>query len=88
MATHHSALTPISDFSPSSKVVTTWQTDSVVHKLKPRSFHRSTHLQVLWNTLDTNIFLFLLYFFFFFFLVTIKRHMTLQSHDMLHDVTS
>ena len=43
---------------------------------------------------DTNIFLlsiflgFIFLFFFFFFLVTMKRHMTLQSHDMSHDVTS
>jgi len=43
---------------------------------------------------DTNIFLFLLsifldfIFLFFFFLVMMKRHMTSQSHDMSHDVTS
>ena len=51
---------------------------------------------VLWNALDTNIFLFLLsifldfifIFIFFFFLVTMKRHMTSQLHDMSHDVTS
>ena len=35
-----------SDFSPSSEVATTQQTDSVAHKLKPRSFHKSTYLQV------------------------------------------
>jgi len=28
------------------------------------------------------------FFFFFFFLVTMKRYMTLQSHDISHDVTS
>ena len=46
MATHHSALTPIPDFSPSSEVVTTWKTDGAVHKLKPRSFHKFAHLWV------------------------------------------
>jgi len=46
MATHYSALTLISDFFSSSEVVTTWQTDGAVHKLKPRSFHKSTHFQV------------------------------------------
>jgi len=25
--------------------MTTWQTDGVAYKLKPRSFHKSTHLQ-------------------------------------------
>ena len=45
-ATHQSILTPISDFFPSSKVVTTQQTDSTAHKLKPRLFHKSAHLQV------------------------------------------
>ena len=57
--------------------------------------------EMLWNALDTNISLFLLsiflilYFFsfeflflFLFFLVTMKRHVILQSHDMSHDVTS
>ena len=44
MATHQSALTSISDFFPSSEVVTTWQTDSTAHKLKPRSFHKSAYL--------------------------------------------
>ena len=52
---------------------------------------------VLWNALTlTFFFLFylfflILYFFslnFFFFLVTMKRHVTSQSHDMSHDVTS
>ena len=51
---------------------------------------------LLWNALDINIFLFLLfifllilylYLYLFFFLVTMKRHMTLQSYDMSHDVT-
>jgi len=41
MATYQSALTSISDFSPSSEVVTMWQTDSTAHKLKPRSFYKS-----------------------------------------------
>ena len=35
-----------SDFSPSSEVVTTRQTDGAAHKLKPRSFHKSAHLWV------------------------------------------
>ena len=46
---------------------------------------------MLW-TLTFFIFLYLffliLFLFLFFLLVTIKRHMTSQSHDMLHDVTS
>jgi len=46
MATHQSALTPISDFFPSSEVATTQQTDDAAYKLKPRSFYKSTHLQV------------------------------------------
>ena len=45
MATHQLALTSISDFSPSSEVVTMRQTDGAAHKLKPRSFHKSAHLQ-------------------------------------------
>jgi len=45
-ATHQSALTPISDFFLLSKVATTQQTDSAAYKLKPRSFHKSAHLQV------------------------------------------
>ena len=44
--THQSALTPISDFFPSSEVATTQQTDGTAYKLKPRSFHKSTHLRV------------------------------------------
>jgi len=43
-ATHQSALTPISDFFPSSEVVTMQQIDSTIHKLKLRSFYKSTHL--------------------------------------------
>ena len=42
-----SPLTPISDFSDfflSSEVVTIWQTDGTAYKLKPGSFHKSTHL--------------------------------------------
>ena len=35
-----------SDFSPSSEVATTRQTDGAAHKLKPRSFHKSAHLRV------------------------------------------
>jgi len=46
MATHQSVLTPTQTFSPSSKVVTTRQTDGTAHKLKPRSFHKSTYLWV------------------------------------------
>ena len=45
MVTYQSALTSISDFSLSSKVATTQQTDSVAHKLKPRLFYKSAHLQ-------------------------------------------
>ena len=44
--THHLVLTSISDFFPSSEVATTRQTDSAVHKLKPRSFHKSAYFQV------------------------------------------
>jgi len=40
------ALTPISDFFPSSKVVTMWQTDGTAYKLKPRLFHKSASLWV------------------------------------------
>ena len=46
MATYQLALTPISDFFPSSEVATMQQTDGTAHKLKPRSFHKSAHLQV------------------------------------------
>ena len=45
-ATHQSVLTPISDFFLSSEVATMWQTDSAAYKLKPRLFHKSTHLQI------------------------------------------
>jgi len=38
MATHQSVLTPTWTFSSSSEVA--------AHKLKPRLFHKSTHLQV------------------------------------------
>ena len=43
-----------------------WQTDGTAHKLKLRSFYKFMSLSIeftysmLWNTLDTNIFLFLL----------------------------
>ena len=33
-------ITSISNFIHSSEVMTTWQTDSAAHKLKPRSFHK------------------------------------------------
>jgi len=36
----------ISDFFLPSEIVTTQQIDSTAHKLKPRSFHKFTHLQV------------------------------------------
>ena len=39
-ATHQLALTSISDFIHSSEVVTIWQTDSTVHKLKPKMFYK------------------------------------------------
>ena len=41
-----SALTLISDFFLLSEVATMWQTDGVAHKLKPRSFNKSTYLWV------------------------------------------
>jgi len=43
---HQSALTSISDFFLPSEIVTMWQTDRTAHKLKPRSFHKSTHFWV------------------------------------------
>ena len=46
MATHQSALTLISDFFLLSKVAIMQQTDGAAHKLKPRSFYKSAHLQV------------------------------------------
>ena len=54
-------------------------------------------ISVLWNALDTNNLYFpsfylsdfiLILFFFSFFFWTMKRHVTLQSHDRSHDVTS
>ena len=42
--TPKSALTPNSDFFLLSEIATTWQIDSTIHKLKPRLFHKSTHL--------------------------------------------
>jgi len=44
IAIYQSALTFLSDFFLSSEVMTTWQIDSAVYKLKPRSFYKSTHL--------------------------------------------
>ena len=35
--------TSILDFFLLSKIVTIWQTDGTAYKLKPRSFHKSTH---------------------------------------------
>ena len=46
MVTHQSVLTPTWIFSPSSEVATMRQTDGAVYKLKPRLFHKSTHLRV------------------------------------------
>ena len=46
MATHQSVLTSTQTFSLLSEVVTTQQTDGAAHKLKLRSFHKSTHLWV------------------------------------------
>ena len=51
---------------------------------------------MLWDTLDMNNFYFILFSdfigilfsFFCFFFWTMKRHMTLQSHDMSHNVMS
>ena len=45
-AIHQLALTLILDFFLLSEVATTQQTDGTAHKLKPRSFHKSAHLQV------------------------------------------
>ena len=50
MATHQSVLTSTWTFPSSSEVVTMRQTDGAAHKLKPRSFHKSTHLWV--NSVD------------------------------------
>ena len=45
MATHQSVLTLISNFFLPSKITTMQQTNSITHKLKLRSFYKSTHLQ-------------------------------------------
>ena len=45
-ASHNTVLTSTWTFFLSSEVATTWQTDGTAHKLKPRSFHKSAHLQV------------------------------------------
>ena len=63
------------------------------------SSHTALKYLMLWDALDMDnfYFLFLLFsdfieilfvFSFLFFLVTMKKHVTLQSHDMSHDVTS
>ena len=44
-AIYQSVLTPILDYFLPSKVVTMWQTDSAVHKLKLRLFNKSIHFQ-------------------------------------------
>ena len=44
--THQSVLTLTLDFFLSFEVATMQQTDRAAHKLKPRSFHKSTHLWV------------------------------------------
>ena len=36
----------ISDFFFLLEIITMWQIDGAAYKLKPRSFHKSTHLQV------------------------------------------
>ena len=36
----------ISDFFLLLEIITMWQIDGAAYKLKPRSFHKSTHLQV------------------------------------------
>jgi len=46
MTTHQSVLTPTQTFFPSSEVAIMQQTDGAAHKLKPRLFHKSAHLQV------------------------------------------
>jgi len=58
--------------------------------------NRSHRLFLLWNALNTNFFFFFFFYLFFisfllnffFSLVTMKRHVISQSHDMSHDVTS
>ena len=54
-----------------------------------------TVTSVLWNAKTLTIFIFLFFYFsdfisifFFFYFWTMKRYMTLQSHDMSHDVMS
>ena len=44
--THQLVLTSILDFFLLLEIVTMQQTDGAAHKLKPRSFHKSAHLQV------------------------------------------
>jgi len=61
MATHQSALTPISDFFPSSKVATMQQTDIAAHKLKPRSFHKSACYESWPLELDNEVTLYRIY---------------------------
>ena len=46
MAAYQSVLTSILEFFFLLEIATTQQTDSTAHKLKPRSFHKSIHLQV------------------------------------------
>jgi len=43
--THQSVLTSILDFFLLLEIVTTWQTNGIAHKLKPRLFYKFTHLQ-------------------------------------------
>ena len=44
ITTHQLILIPTSDFFSLSEVVITWQIDSTVHKLKPRSFYKFVYL--------------------------------------------
>ena len=86
------ALTSISDFIHSSGVVIMWQTDGTAHKLKLRSFYKFMSLSIeftysmLWNTLDTNIFLFLLSIFldfiFLFFWISFSFIDDEEAHDI------
>jgi len=46
MVTHLISTHSHLDFFLPSEVVTTWQTDSAAHKLKPRSFHKSAQVWV------------------------------------------
>ena len=61
MAIHQSVLTPISDFFPSSEVVTTQQTNGTAHKLKPRSFHKSACYESWPLELDNEVTLYRVY---------------------------